>query len=139
MKSICRDKERVNLWVSERVGRKDPWSGRGYQAIGIEDDGELVGGAVIDGIVTGARCSIHCAGEGKHWLNREFLHAVFDYVFNVCRCKVAINPVSGNNGASLRFTEHVGYTHSVTIPDGDGDSDLFIFTMHRDQCRWLGD
>lgn len=138
MKSICLDKERVNLWVSERLGRKDPWSGRGYQAIGIEKDGELVGGVVIDGIVIGARCSIHCAGEGKYWLTRAYMKTVFDYAFNVCKVKVVINPVSANNDASARFTEHIGFKHHTTIPAGDGDNDLLIFTMYRDNCRWLG-
>jgi hypothetical protein len=75
------DKARVNEWVASRIGRKAPWPGDEFQAFGVERDGQIVGGVVIDGIVIGARCSIHCAGDGKRWLTREFLTVVFDYAF----------------------------------------------------------
>ncbi len=136
MKSICYDAKRVNEWVSQRIGRLSPWQSE-YQAIGIEKDGCLVGGVVVNGIVIGARCSIHCAGEGKFWLNREFLRVVFHYVFNTLNCNVVINPVDADNADSIRFTSHLGFKESLRIPNGSKDCDLLIFTMPRASCRWV--
>ena len=67
--------ERVGEWVASRIPNSQ-W--HQYQAIGLEKNGELVAGVVIEAYVENARCSIHCAGDGKRWLNREFLFVVFD-------------------------------------------------------------
>ena len=80
---------------------------------------------------------MHCAGEGRRWLNREFLFACFDYVFRQLDCKVIVNPVDADNEASMRFTEHIGFTEVCRIPEGSGDCDLVIFAMPRKTCRWL--
>lgn len=136
VRRVIFDKERVNPWVAERVGRNSPWEGRGYQAFGIEKDGELIGGVVIDSIVAGVRCSIHCAGEGRRWLTRELLFIVFDYVFRQLDCKVAINTVDADNEPSLRFTTHIGFTELARVPEGAGDCDLVILTLPRNNCCW---
>lgn len=137
MKSLVVDqRERIGKWVAERIGCS-PWTGTDYQSIGLEKDGELVGGVVIDGFVRGARCSIHCAGVGRHWLNKEFLRFVFRYVFEQLKCRVIVNPVSSANADSLRFTEHIGFTEACRIEDGYPDGDLVIFKMPKAKCRWL--
>lgn len=136
MKTLTFDKPRVNAYVAAKVGRRAPWPAE-YQAVGIEQDGEIIGGVVIDGIVHGARCSIHCAGEGRRWLTREFIRVVFGYVFNVINCKVVINPVDSGNADSIRFTTHMGFTEALRIEGGAGDQDLIVFTMPRADCRWL--
>ena len=41
---IANQKERVSQWVAERIGRRAPWGE--YQAIGLEEDGELIAGIV---------------------------------------------------------------------------------------------
>lgn len=134
---ITDDRERVGKWVAERVGRKTPWVTEG--AIGLEKDGELIAGIVIDGHAPDARGSMHCAGEGKYWLTREFLHACFDYVFNFLNLKVLINPVSASNEASLKFTKHIGFEVIGRFDKAwDGKEDLVLFSMSRDQCRWIG-
>ncbi len=137
MKRIVADqRERVAKLVAERIGCS-PWTGTDYQSIGLEKDGELVGGVVIDGFVRDARCSIHCAGVERYWLNREFLRFVFLYVFEQLKCRVVVNPVSSANADSLRFTEHIGFTEVCRIEDGFADGDLVIFKMPKAQCRWL--
>lgn len=134
---VTNERARVGAWVAERVGRDDPWTTAA--ALGLEKDGELVAGIVIDGYVPNARGSMHCAGTGKYWLNREFLRACFDYAFNFLNLKVLINPVSAMNDASLRFTRHIGFTELARIPLAwDGKEDLVLFQLHRDDCRWLG-
>jgi len=134
---ITNDRARVGAWVAERVGRDTPFVHEA--ALGLEKDGELVAGIVIDGYVEHARGSMHCAGTGKYWLNREFLFACFDYAFNFLGLKALINPVSASNEASLRFTKHIGFTEIARIPQAwDGKEDLVLFQLHRNDCRWLG-
>ena len=132
---ITDQKERVGAWVAERVKRTAPWSG--YQAIGLELNDELIAGVVIDGYVSGARCSMHCAGTGKTWLNREFLFVCFDYAFRQLGCRVIVNPVDADNLDSLRFTKHIGFEEIARIPNGSGDCDLVLLAMQRMRCRWL--
>jgi RimJ/RimL family protein N-acetyltransferase len=131
------DKDRVNEWVSERLGKRT-WSGNGWQAIGIEAGGELVGGVVFDAIAVGERCSIHCVGTGKHWLTRNFLKEVFHYAFNVCKSNVVISPVDSDNAASIRFIKHIGFKELARVAGGAGANDLVLFTLHRADCRWIG-
>lgn len=137
MKRIVVDqKVRVGAWVAERVRRSAQWEA--YAAIGIENDaGTLIGGAVIEGYVAGARCVMHCAGEGRTWLTREFLFACFDYVFRQLRCKVAVSPVDADNHDCIRFISHLGFVETGRVPEGAGDCDLLIFSMPRRTCRWL--
>lgn len=45
---ITNQKERVGLRVAEKIRRTAPSSA--YQAIGQEEDGELIAGIVVDGI-----------------------------------------------------------------------------------------
>lgn len=123
----------VSDWVADRIGNTT-WHDE--QAIGIEKDGVIVGGVVVDSYVPNARCSIHCAGEGKRWINREFIFVVFDYVFRQLGCQVVINTVDASNTDSLRFTEHIGFTKALEIKNGCGDNDLILFTMQKEDCRW---
>ena len=132
---VVGQKDRVGEWVASRVGQNAPWGA--FEAIGLEQDGELIAGIVLSGYVKDARASMHCAGEGKRWLNREFLFACFDYAFRQMGCKVLVNPVNADNADSIRFTKHIGFTEVCRIPDGAGDCDLVIFIMPRADCRWL--
>ena len=133
---VVNQKERVGKWVAERVRRTAPWEA--FEAIGIEgEDGQLIAGVVVDSYVRDARCAMHCAGEGRRWLNREFLFACFDYAFRRLRCKVVACPVNADNADAARFLLHLGFYETGRVPDGAGDCDLLIFSMPRRMCRWL--
>lgn len=132
---ITNDRARVGAWVAERVGRETPWTREG--AIGLENNGELVAGVVIDGYVPDARASMHCAIE-RHGMNKMFLYACFDYAFRHLNLKVLLNPVSESNEASMRFTKHIGFTEIARIPQAwNGEENLVLFQMQRKDCRWL--
>jgi len=137
-KYILDDKLRVNDWTWHRVGRESPfYPPAKYEALGIEKDGELIAGVVFDSFSTGARCSMHCAGEGKYWLTKDFLRICFDYAFNLAKCKVVINTVSSKNEESIKFTKHIGFEEVCRIKDGDGEYDLVILVLHHSQCKWI--
>lgn len=134
---ITNQRERVSAWVAKQIGLNAPWEKA--CALGWEEHGELCAGIVIDGYVSKARGSMHCAGVGKYWLRREFLYACFDYAFNFLDLKVLINVVSAENKNSLRFTKKIGFSEICRIPLAwNGEEDLVLFQMRRDDCRWLG-
>ena len=134
---VTDDRKRVGAWVAERVGRDTPWVTEA--TLGLEQDGVLVAGIVLDMYEPDVRASMHCAGTGKTWLNREFLYACFDYAFNYLNLKVLINYVSSENVDSLKFTKHIGFKEIACVPQAwDGVNDMVLFQLHRDDCRWLG-
>lgn len=134
---VIGQKERVGAWVAEKVGRRANSWGE-FEAIGLsDDDGRLIAGMVVEGYVKDARCLVHLAGEGKRWLNREYLGICCRYMFDQLRCKVVIGLVDADNEAALRFDKHFGFSEVGRVPYGGGDCDLVILAMTRDQCRWL--
>jgi RimJ/RimL family protein N-acetyltransferase len=135
---VLDDKERINAWLWQRVGRESPFSPPAkFNGFGVEKNGELIAGVIFDSFSANARCSMHCAGIGKHWLTREFLNVCFDYAFNQANCKVVINTIAAKNVASINFTKHCGFKVQTVITDGAGDDDLVILVLHRDNCRFL--
>ena len=136
MKTIVTgDKQRVADWVADRIGCTK-WS-HDFEALGIEVDGALIAGVVVDGYVVDTRCSLHVAGEGRRWLNREFIRTVFDYVFRQLNCKVVVGPVSSANEDALRFDRHLGFSEVGRIVDGAPNGDLVLLKMAKADCRWL--
>ena len=125
--------EYVGHWMEERGS--GTWHPR-VQCIGYERDGYLVAGVMYE-CWNAASLWIHVAGEGKHWLTREFLRVAFDYPFNQLKAKVLVGLVPANNTKARRFDEHLGFKLLGPIPDGHKDGDLLVYTMRRDECRWL--
>lgn len=133
---VLGQKQRVADWVASRIVGASPWTGS-FEAIGLEKNGELVAGVLVDGYVKDTRCSLHCAGDGKYWLTRGFLAAVFAYAFEQLNCKVIVNLVSSSNIASLKFTAHIGFVEKCRIRNGYPDGDMVVFELQRDNCRWI--
>lgn len=127
--------DEVVRWVTERSeGDFIP----GFHAgIGIAKNGALVGGCVFEGY-NGASINIHVASDGSgHWLNREFLFAVFDYPFRQLGVKRVTGIVPSCNEQARRFDEKVGFELETTLKDAHPNGDLLIYKMTRDKCRWL--
>ncbi len=134
-KIITQEKERVGAWVAGRIGRESSWGS--FQAIGLENDGVLVAGMVVESYVKHSRCCVHLAGDGKKWLNREYLNFCCKYLFDQLQCKVVIGLVDADNTAALQFDTHFGFREQTRIPNGAGDCDLVVLTLRREDCRWL--
>lgn len=134
---IIDDKDGVSAWVAERIPNCSPWD-LPFEAIGLEQDGELIAGVVYDGYIEGARVNMHVAGVGKRWLTREFLSVCFKYPFVQLGVNVVIGLVESTNEAALKFDKHLGFTEACRIEGGAKDSDLIVLTMPRKTCRFLG-
>lgn len=85
----------------------------------------------------GASIVLHCVGDGKNWLNREYLWFVFFYPFEQLGVKKIICPVESSNLQSIRFIEHIGFTLEATLKDASPKGDLLLYTLSRENCKWL--
>ena len=100
---------------------------------------------VVDAVVayngfTHRVCSMHVAGDGGKWIDREMLRVCFDYVFNQCGRIAVYAYVASDNDASLRLTTHLGFEEVYRIKDAVADGvDMVILEMRRENCRWLKD
>lgn len=136
MKSlVIGQKERISDFLKQHKA----WVGAtNYEAIGLEENGQLIAGVIYDNYEKDARVSSHCAGIGKRWLNKNFLNVMFDYPFNQLKVNVIVNTVSSNNKDSMRFTEHLGFKQVACIEGGASDGDLIIYALYKKDCKWIG-
>jgi RimJ/RimL family protein N-acetyltransferase len=130
------DKVRVGEWVLARAGGK--FLPEIAQAIGLEKDGELIAGAVFESW-NGAVVYAHLAIANKYGLNREFLKFGFSYAFNQIKAKKIVGLVASTNLDAIKLDENFGYVLEATIKDGVPDGDMLIYTMTKEQCRFLKD
>ena len=117
---------------------KGSWhSGKG-SIIGLWDSEtcEPLAAALFEA-ANGASIMLHMAAIGKRWLNREYLWFVFYYPFIQLSLTKIISPVESDNTDCCRFIEHIGFTLEATLKDAAPNGDLLIYTMTKDQCKWL--
>ena len=132
---IVFDVDRLGPWVAERTGGTYyPGSGK---AIGLERNGNLVAAVLYDNC-TGRSVQMHVASDStSRWMTREYLGICFDYPFNQLKVNKIIGLVDSTNLEAQRFDESIGFVEEHRIKDAGRHGDLIIYSMTRDQCRWL--
>jgi RimJ/RimL family protein N-acetyltransferase len=78
-----------------------------------------------------------------HWLNKEILREVFNYVFNDLGCRrVTVNVFKGVHDIAMKFSERLGFRfegckrQGACFPDGTA-FDVVQYGMLREECKWL--
>ena len=127
--------DRVIPWVGQRIDEDEFGQA---EAIGLEQDGELIAGVVFNWY-TGPSLSMHVAAEpGRRWMTRDYLYRVFAYPFLQVGCKRVTGLVREDNLDAQRFDEHLGFKREGLIRQGASDgSNLILYGMLKDECRWL--
>lgn len=122
-------------WMMARMGGQ--WfPGRG-SIIGLWEDGiGPIAGCLYEGC-NGASLSVHLTGVGKKWMNREYLWFCFHYPFEQLKINKLIGLVESDNHEAIRLNEHFGYKLEATLKDAAPNGDLLIYSMTKDQCKWL--
>lgn len=131
---ISTDKYLIGPWVCERT--KGLFSPVDSAAFGLIRNGQIIAGVLFD-MYNKSSIAMHVAGEGKRWLTREFLRVCFDYPFRQLAVKKIIGLVDSSNSQARKFDEHLGFIHEATIADASPHGDLMIYTMTKEQCRFL--
>ena len=128
------DNQLVGPWVSKIVDTSlcDRMSSLGW----LNSEGKLTAGVVYDHY-TFASIAATIAIEGT--INRQFLRAIFDYPFNQLRVKKVVAYVAESNLRSIRFLKKAGFKREAVLKDIYEDGDMYVYTMTREQCRWIGE
>lgn len=106
------------------------------QTIARVKDGELLGGVLFDHY-TGSAISIHTAGFVPHWVNRDLIFAVFHYAFEQLKVKKIFGQTPASNEQAIRFNTSAGFKVEHVIEDVFPDGPMLLFSMKREECRWL--
>lgn len=135
MKHIVFDQpEVVGRWVCARTG--GTYSAVDSMAIGLAQDGELIAGVLYDHF-NQRSVAMHVAATGRNWLNRDYLRACFRYPFLQLGVTKVLGIVDSANADARRFDEHLGFEIEATVKDAAPGGDLLIYSMTREQCRFL--
>ncbi len=106
------------------------------QGIGLERDGELVGGVMYEGF-NGHNIWMHCAGIGR-WITRDLLKAAFAYPFIQLDVLNVWGWVDASNTKARRLDEHLGFSQQAVLAGAAKDGgDVIIYRMTREECRFL--
>lgn len=134
---IFDDKPRVGAWVAEQVEQKASWGS--FYAMGIEHEGELVAGVVVNNY-NGANATCHIAIARPTRELPELFHHVCLYAFRQCGLKRLTGMVPASKPKVVAFDKHLGFEEEFVMPSAAADGGaLVILVMWPDKCRWLGD
>lgn len=122
-------------WWAERCGTN--WvPGKGHTIGLVSEERGIVAVAYFESY-NGASVLCHIASEGRNWMNRDFLWYFFWYPFEELKVQKLLAPVDSTNTASIRLTQSVGFSLEATLKDACPKGNMLIFSMTKDQCRWL--
>lgn len=122
-------------WVMTRVG--GVFNDKTDHVVSLHRGGKTCGGVVFTGYLQ-ASIVMHMAGNETNWATREFLWAVFHYVFVQLGCRKAIGLVPSDNHRAISVDLRLGFRVETRITDATvNGADLLILTMTRDMCKWL--
>ena len=89
----------------------------------------------------GHACQIHVAMDpGYHYTPKAMLEQVFRYAFSPqgANRRVLIGVVNSLNRRSMVFCKHLGFKVWSAIPGAHDDGgDIVLFTMSREDCRYI--
>ena len=138
MKTVIYGQDRrVREFVGERTDEDS--FGENAVTIGLEQDGELIGGVVFN-MYTGAAICMSVAGvPGKRWITREFIQRAFAYPFVQLNCNRATALVRVDNLVSQRFVEQLGFKREGLLRKASTDgTDMILYGILKEECHWLG-
>lgn len=133
-KLIINDRERVADWVAGQVGQRVPWEG--FNAFGVELNGEIVAGVVIHQI-NGANAFCHIAIEKPVKRIYELFAVVCDYSFRQLGLKRLTGLVPANEEHIVKFDMRLGFEIEFIMKDAALGADLVGLVMWADKCPWL--
>lgn len=130
---IVTDKYRVGPWVADRINGQ--FTPENSAAIGLES-GQMVAGVIYE---NWNRASVVCHIAVEGLLTPRYMAAIFDYPFNVLGVRKIIVPVADSNLKSINFVCKLGFRKEAQLLDAHPDGSLGLFTMNREQCKFIGE
>lgn len=134
MKIITDQPERAGRWLAEKHGVtycKD--ESAVYTA--LEHNGKINVVFMYNGLIEHGSVQLHVAVEGRG--NKEIRWYAFHYPFIELKVKKIIAPIQADNEKCIRFAINAGFVCEHIIKDVGRNGDLWIFSMTKEQCRFL--
>ena len=108
-------------------------------AIGVERNGELVGGFVFSHwSPEAATIEVSFAGVGRRWLSRAVLHAAFSYVFDQLGCQMAVARTPAGLAHAVRICRAYGFRQVQIARLFGRNEDGIISTLTAEDWRANG-
>ena len=95
----------------------------------------LIGGCVCSNY-TGLSVQMTVAGKGL-WCTHELLNNCFSFAFNGLKCRRITVLVAVSNAKSLKLVNHLGFKEEGLVRMGEGEDDLILLGLLREECRYL--
>lgn len=131
--------EPIARWVMSRI--RDETDAEGFYALpywtlGFANAAGVIQGGVIYHTHRGTTLEAMAAGE-PGWLTPARARAMFDHGFNALASDILVVHAAKCNRRSRRFIARLGFTERGSVPRALNGKDAVIYSMHRDECRWL--
>lgn len=123
----------VGYWVHNQFGcdwRPDPGKAFGY----INEEGQLVAGFTFTDYNKQTIYINVSAVPGCKWWSPQRSWEVYDYVFNVCKCKALRARILSWNHKSIKICEQFGLKLETTLKDHDVKGDLLIYKLNKEDA-----
>lgn len=130
---IVTDRNLIGPWVAGKMfGTWNPHS----QCIGLVHDHSIMAGVTYD---NWNGVSVHASIAVDGMLTPGFLAAIFHYPFIFLGAKKVICTVAEGNEESVNLVEKMGFRKEAQLLDAHPDGSLLIYTLNRENCRFIGD
>ena len=121
--------------VGEWVAKRTFGTYEGSPTLGQVSD-KIVAG-VIYSDWNGASLKATIAVDGI--MTPTYLAAIFHYPFLFLGAKKIICTIAESNENSIHLCKKMGFTQEAQILDAHPDGSMLIFTLHREDCRFIGE
>lgn len=132
-------------WVYSREAETYAWFQKitgspryGYRCAGMKRNGEYLCAILLDRF-SSVECSIHIASApGVMWATPEACKRAFEFAFKTMDRQRLTSEPSVKNTRAVRLNRHLGFVEEgLKRRAGDDGSDLIVFGMLRQECRWI--
>lgn len=84
----------------------------------------------------GSDVEMHYAGE-PGFFTRRFMRGLAQYVFLQLGCDRVTGRIPADRPKGAEIARRAGWTHEGTLRRGHQGTDILIFGMLKEECRWL--
>lgn len=129
-------KDKIREWVSNEL-KLGKIGGDAYHAIGLIEDDKIIGGIIYHGY-RGFQIECSLATTTEKWCNRRVLNEFFKYPFITCGVERFQAICKRSNKPMKKFFRKIGFKFEGVARKGfDGREDAFLFSMMKDECKWI--